>query len=144
MSQQYILTDSCFWISLVDANDSHSPTAHTLYPDICKQKLIIPWPCMFETLDTRLARNKRAFIGFLDEIKKLDVMYLNDSDYQSKALREIETRNVKGGHSYSLVDCIIREIIKDDTIKLDYFITYNLKDFIDVCSIRGLDILPAI
>jgi hypothetical protein len=41
----------------------------------------------------------------------------------------------------SLVDTVIREMLSDESLKIDYLITFNIKDFIDVCSRRNITIL---
>ncbi|MGB1204020.1 MAG: hypothetical protein ACPG5B_00150 [Chitinophagales bacterium] len=41
----------------------------------------------------------------------------------------------------SLVDMIIRNILKDINIRVDYLVTDNTRDFADVCAMRGVEII---
>ena len=41
----------------------------------------------------------------------------------------------------SLVDVIIRLILDDPTVKIDYLVTFNVGDFSDVCQRRNIVIL---
>ena len=36
---------------------------------------------------------------------------------------------------------VIREMISDIDMRIDYLVTFNVKDFADVCAIRGVEIL---
>ena len=41
----------------------------------------------------------------------------------------------------SVVDSVIREIITDINVKIDYLITFNIKDFQDLCALRRIEII---
>jgi len=40
-----------------------------------------------------------------------------------------------------LTDGVIREILKDINVKINYLITYNAPDFKDICDQRFVDII---
>ncbi len=39
-----------------------------------------------------------------------------------------------------MVDCLIRLIIEDENVKVDYLVTFNVRDFHDVCMKRGIEL----
>lgn len=45
------------------------------------------------------------------------------------------------GNNKSLVDNIIRLMLDDDTLRIDGLITFNARDFYDVCAIRNIELI---
>jgi hypothetical protein len=42
----------------------------------------------------------------------------------------------------SLVDCLIRVMLEDTNIRINYLATYNNSDFYDVCATRNIELIP--
>ncbi|WP_282019172.1 hypothetical protein [Salegentibacter mishustinae] len=140
--QKYILTDTCFWIGLIDDTDQHHTESSTLSELISDSNIILPYPCLYETVNTKLTRNKKRLALFEKLINKENVTLISDSKYRKMALDKVFERNNKyDDYSHSLVDAVLREMIKDVDIQIDYLISFNEKDFIDVCVKRNIQIL---
>lgn len=140
--QKYILTDTCFWIGLIDDTDQHHIESSKLSDVIAESNIILPYPCLYETINTKLTRNKKRLALFEKLISKENVTLISDSKYRKMALDLVFERNNKyDDYSHSLVDAVLREMLKDVDIQIDYLISFNEKDFIDVCVKRNIQIL---
>ena len=139
--KNYILTDTGFWIGLIDPTDQYSENAQTISELINDNKIIFPWPCLYETLRTKYCK-RRDRINILEKtIKSFNVKILDDSEYREFAL-EKTIENIKLNKSFhSLADNVIRGILSDINIKIDYLVTFNKRDFIDICLKRQIEIL---
>jgi hypothetical protein len=136
-----ILTDSCFWLGLIDSGDQHHGDSVAVAGLIDNYQIVIPWPCLYETVSTHLVRRRSQLILLEKLISKPNIVLFDDSGYKEEALEEILLLNRLSGYSYSLTDGVIREILKDINIKIDYFVTFNNADFADVCAKREIEII---
>ena len=68
-------------------------------------------------------------------------MLLEDSKYKDEALKQVFTYNRKAGFTFSLTDSVIREILKDINVTVNYLVTYNERDFKDICDQRLIEII---
>ncbi|MBI4647057.1 MAG: hypothetical protein HY738_10830 [Bacteroidia bacterium] len=74
-------------------------------------------------------------------IKSPLVKIIEDNEYRESALEKTIT-NIKLSKSFhSLTDNVIREILSDINIKIDYLVTFNKRDFIDICNKRQIEII---
>lgn len=62
---------------------------------------------------------------------------INDSKYLTSAMK----LTFEKGNNKSLVDNIIRLMLDDDTLRIDGLITFNARDFYDVCAIRNIELI---
>jgi len=85
------------------------------------------------------SREKTAY--FENILKKPKVELIDDNIYKNIALNEVFVFNRKHGHSHSLADAVIREILKDINLKVNYLATFNNKDFKDLCDRRQIEII---
>ena len=136
-----ILVDTGFWIALYNERDGYHNDAEELFQLIVDTNIIIPWPTLYETINTRLAKNYKGINKFEKIIKMPNTMLLEDVEYKERALQFSIENSTKAIRPISLVDAIIREIIEDVNINIDYLITYNRGDFIDLCQKRKVEIL---
>lgn len=136
-----ILTDSCFWLGLVDNKDQHHSDAKTIVDLIENNTIIIPWPCLYETISTHLARRRERLLFFEEIISKPNIVLLDDNIYKYEALKQVFQFNRLSGFTYSLTDSVIREILKDVNVKINYLVTFNEPDFKDVCDQRLIEII---
>ena len=135
-----VLADSCYWLGLIDPTDQHHDTAIAIAELIRGQQIILPWPCLYETISTRQARHRERLLKLQILLTNPHVILFNDSNYQQNALDEVFAFN-RLGFTYSLTDSVIREILKDVNINVNYLATFNNKDFEDVCQIRQIEIV---
>jgi len=138
-----ILTDSCFWIALFDpsSNIEEHQKAMDIADIVEQENILIPWPTLYEFVNTRLARRQDNLLRFHQFLKKPNVQLIDDTPYKNTALVNTFEQTQHKYLSYSLVDQILREIILDPNLKFNFLVTFNERDFQDVCHYRGIKIL---
>jgi hypothetical protein len=102
--------------------------------------VVIPWPIMYETLRTRMARNRRSMQGLEVYLKRPHLNFLDDSPYREGALDQSLSFSLRGFRPLSMVDCLIRLILEDVNVMVHYLATFNDRDFRDVCQKRRIEI----
>lgn len=139
-----ILVDTGFWFALLGTRqDELKPIAEKIFERIKQNQdtLIIPFPTLYETVNTKLLRdkNKAAADWFLAQLntnplflKVYDDVYRDDAFAITCSIRN---------RGISLVDNILRVMMDDDSRKIDALITFNTGDFVDVCTRRGIDLI---
>ena len=75
-------------------------------------------------------------------LKNERIQRIDDSVYRETVFNELFHHNKNLPTNYSIVDFILREMLKDINLKLDYLITFNKSDFEDICQIRQIEIYP--
>lgn len=136
-----ILTDTCFWIGLLDPTDQYYESSNTIADLLENNTIIIPWPCLYETISTHLSRRREQLLLLETYISKPNIQLLEDNNYKTEALKQVFQFNRNLGFTYSLTDSVLREIIKDINIKINYLVTFNEPDFKDVCDQRLIEII---
>ncbi len=128
-----VLADTCFWIAAFDSREKEHKKAESLLRNIRKGVILMPWPVMYETWGTRLVKNEpmlRAFRSIFQE----KVFRVNDSDYRVSCLLDA----LSDKRPLSLVDRIVRKVLQDEKYRITQLLTFNQKDFSDVCGTRIL------
>lgn len=140
-----VLTDTGLWIAFHDASDEHHDAAKQTLELISRFRLLMPWPIYYEVLRTRFVR-RRDWMSSLDRLeKKLNIFRVDDSPYRERALGVALSEGVIGKRSLSLVDVVIRLIMEDSKYRVHDLITFNVKDFVDVCRKQRIEIFaPAV
>jgi predicted nucleic acid-binding protein len=142
MARASILIDSSFWIALYTPED---PIMHQRALDWVEEVennlTLIPWPTLYEFVNTRLARRKEYLYSFEKALLKPNVLKISDEPYKSVALQNVFVLNKTRLASISLVDEVLRQMILDVTLKIDFFITFNSVDFKYPCQIANVSIL---
>jgi predicted nucleic acid-binding protein len=133
-----ILVDTGFWFALYDSRDRYHDSALSLAEYLNPHWLIVPWPSLYETLNTRFVRRKNWLRSFEAAIHRDNVILLPDGSYRESALIDVFSNDLQQGKPYSLVDLIIREMLSDKAIRIDAMITFNFVDFIDICAKRNI------
>jgi predicted nucleic acid-binding protein len=129
-----ILIDTCFWFAVYNREDQYHKGAVEIYNQIQNAKILIPWPTLYELLNTRFIKNTILVDRFELLLKKPNVERIDDKDYRSLAIEEVvvlKRRNI------SLVDSVIRQILIDHRMKIDYLVTFNEGDFLDILKKRS-------
>lgn len=134
-----VITDTCFWLGLVDPSDQYHEMSNTVADLIEGLDIIFPWPCLYETISTHLTKRRERLLYLEEYINKPNIILFDDTQYKTNALKEVFHLNRIAGFTYSLTDSVIREILKDATIKINYLATFNNSDFEDICQIRKID-----
>jgi len=136
-----VLTDTCFWLGLVDPTDQYHQMSNAVAELIDGYQIIFPWPCLYETISTHLTRRRERLLYLEEFIKKPEIILFDDTTYKTNALEEVFLLNKTAGFTYSLTDSVIREILKDINIRINYLVTFNNNDFEDLCQLRQIEIV---
>ena len=134
-----IIVDSCYWIALYDAREEDHAWAEDTWNKLQNgNKFLVPYPTMYEFINTRLMRREKNVLFFKKLFDSDVVIRISDENYKEDALRvTLETT----GRALSLVDMTIRLMIADDTIKKHALLTLNVGDFCDLCWAKNIEIV---
>jgi predicted nucleic acid-binding protein len=135
-----VIVDSGFWFALYDPGDTYHKRATEIVRYLDVSNTIIPFPTLYESINTKFMKNMVAKVAFENMLKSSNVTIVHDELIKEDALRITFTDESKK-RNLSLVDNIIRLILDDTNYKIDYLITFNKKDFIDICQRRTIGIL---
>jgi predicted nucleic acid-binding protein len=135
-----VAVDSGFWFALYDPNDTYYTKAINLVKYLNTSNVIIPFPTLYESINTKFMKNTVAKVEFENILKRSNVTIVSDEPIKANALRVTFTDESKK-RNLSLVDNIIRLILDDVNYNINYLITFNRKDFIDICQKRNIEIL---
>lgn len=137
-----VIVDTGVWISFADKRDR--PVSDEAIENIIKylkpHSIIFLWPIAYETLRTRMVRKKSDLKNFEDLLSSLKLEWIDDSAYRMDAL-DLTFSSAKRGRELSMVDCLIRIFISDRKNKVDNLLTFNDKDFHDVCAANRVNLL---
>ncbi len=142
-----ICADSGFWIGLYDERDQFHIAAVNHYRNYFgnrPNKLLIPWPTTYEFISSRMTEGPRgkAKISALERDwktleSKSQLVFLSDEAFRELAIRECFDECARPQSQYrglSLVDRVIRLMLTDVNLRWDALITFNLRDFADICT----------
>ena len=135
-----IIADTGFWFALYEPRDKYHSEANTIAKLIEEQNILLPWPCLYETINTRFSKRKDYMKSFEIFLNKANVNLIDDEEYKERALKLAFEYSTIGKRTFSLVDIILREILADNSYKIDYLLTFNNGDFIDICDKRKIQI----
>lgn len=139
---QNVLIDSCFWFALFNSSDQYNKIAEDIYNVIEKHKLLIPWPTLYETLNTKFVKNSNHFDPMQRILSQNNIVKLDDTQYKSNALNTLD-KYIKMNKHYSLVDLVIRFMLEDINLRVEALVTFNLRDFQDLCYARSIQLIDS-
>ena len=93
----------------------------------------MPYPSLYEAINTRLVRNQR---GQADNLfayfnKREKVVFIADDVYCERAFEAVQFY-LRQGKTYSLVDMVIRLMMEDVNLGQMVVMTFNVEDFVGV------------
>lgn len=125
-SNQYVLCDSGFWISLYyplkDPKATEEAQALAELIDNCI--ICIPWPTMYEFLNSKLSKTG-GMLEFQKAVHSSNKILISDSKYKEDALVNLFQANRDTPNDVSLVDEVLKLIINDRDYRFDYFISVD-------------------
>jgi predicted nucleic acid-binding protein len=137
-----ILVDTGIWYALCDSKDQavSREIVDDIYARLRVHSVVIPWPIAYETLRSQFVRNRLALERFERELKSPNTVLIDDAPYREDALALSIESSLRRGRPLSMVDCIIRLLIDDVKMKIRYLVTFNARDFADVCRKRQIEL----
>lgn len=136
-----LLVDSGFFFALFNPRDQHHSEACEKQEWLEIASVVVPWPILYETVNTRFTRSPDRIARFESIVHdRRRTEFVDDSPYREDALDQVLVRS-KQGHPISLVDAVLNSILADDKVRIDAMLTFNASDFIGVCSAKGVEIL---
>jgi len=136
-----IITDTGFWYALYDKRDQHHEKANELAEYLELGNILLPFPTLYESINTRFTRRKEWVKEFYKVIKKDNVVFIEDVEYKNDALNLSFENTINLNRPISLVDSVIRLMLDDKNLKVDYLITFNPGDFFDICKKRKIKLI---
>lgn len=135
-----VIIDSGFWFALYDkSEEERHKKAIGIFDKIKETKIIMPWPTLYEILKTKFTKNQISMTQFELLLKRTNITRLSDEVYKDAALEETFQESLHRHRPISFVDIIIRNIISDVKNKIDYLVTFNEKDFVDIIKKRKIE-----
>ncbi len=136
-----VVVDTGFWYALYDAGDQYHAQAEEKDHLLQTANVLLPWPCLYETFNTRFARNKMAVTRFGVLVRQAHVVLLRDEPYREFALEAAISTALIGRRHIALVDMVIRLILEDVNVRKHGLLTFNPRDFSDVCRKHQIEML---
>ncbi len=138
---KYALADTGVWYGLSDNRDPWYTQAQEKSEYFDLFTIVIPWPTLYEILRTRFVKNICVLQQFEIFLKNHPIVYIDDAIYRNDALALSIESSLRKRRPLSMVDCLIRLIIDDPNVKIDYLLTFNQSDFTDACKKNRVEIL---
>jgi len=135
------LVDTSFWYAAFTEKDQHFIDAQAKLEQLMKLKYVLPWPVLYETVNSRLVQDPLRIKRFDSFLKRPNAMKLDDAEYKSQALEL--TLSLATGHKRrcSLVDNVLRLIIEDASNRIRCLFSYDHRDFADICMKRRVELI---
>lgn len=114
------------------------------------------YPGLYAFLDAQEARECGEGLAFfkrkteedmaesirLKELMRINgVLVVDDSGYREGALKEVFSDQFSKTKSLSLAGIVIRKMMEDVSLRINFLATFNQPDFEDVCRKRMVEIL---
>lgn len=135
-----VLVDTGFLIALLDERDRHHASARRLEEWLDFVPIVLPWPILYETVNTRLARRPQNLAKFGAIVRLPETLLLDDAPYREESLAAVLAPNPARG-PLSLVDAVLCNIIEDVKVPISAMLTFNDRDFLAVCQENDVELL---
>lgn len=132
--------DSGFFFALFDQRDSHHASAIEMEGWLERSPVVIPWPILYETINTRFVRRPPTIMRFEAILRRPDTELLDDSRYRRDAYEEILEQARRGYGARSLVDSVLCAVLADTNVRISAMLTFNQRDFASLCASRRIEI----
>lgn len=136
-----IIIDTGYWYALFDSRDKYHTDANNLAEYLEIGNILIPYPTLYESLNTRFSKRREWMEEFEKIILRENVTLIDDSDYKESALNLTFETTLLQNRPISLVDTVIRIMLDDKNLKVDYLLSFNIGDFFDICQKRRIQFI---
>ncbi|MDJ0904303.1 MAG: hypothetical protein QNJ55_36530 [Xenococcus sp. MO_188.B8] len=127
---------------MYDERYSYHKNALLLFDYLDPHRILIPWPSLYETLNTRFVRRENWLADFKAVINNKNTIHVQEKNINIMQLSQFFLQS-KSYKKYSLVNLIIREILLDVDLRIDALITFNIADFEDICWKRNIELFDS-
>ena len=138
-----IIIDSGFWFALYDPRDANHRNANNISEYLTLGNILMPYPTLYETINSRFAKRVHWMNEFENLVYQRNVNFIDDSDYKDEAINLTFNTNNLPIYAISLVDMTIRLMLDDNRLNIDYLISFDRHDFIDVCHKNFIEIISS-
>lgn len=140
-SSNALLVDSGFFFALFDPRDQHHADACEKQDWLEELSVVVPWPILYETINTRFVRRPATIVRFESILRARDTVLLDDSPYRFEAYEDVFARAKARRNAMSLVDAVLCAILADTNVHIDAMLTFNSIDFDGICREQGVELL---
>jgi predicted nucleic acid-binding protein len=134
-----VIIDTGFWYAFYNARDQHHQLAEQKADLLETSNILLPWPCLYETFNTRFAKNVTAVKSFEALLQQPHIVRISDISYREAALKAVLTTITS--RRIALVDMVIRLILDDINVRKHGLLTFNQSDFSDLCRKHQIEML---
>jgi predicted nucleic acid-binding protein len=135
------MLDTGFLYALFDPRDSKHSEAAEKSEEVESLPIAIPWPCLYETMNTRFVKQPARVHAFDSLLKSPRAALIDDTDYRDQAYGLAIESSAARRRPLSLTDMVMRLILDDVNVRIGYLFTFNPGDFADVCRRRSIEML---
>ena len=134
-----LLVDTGFFFALHTKSDPYHVDAESKKNLLDTSQLILPWPVLYETLNTKFVGTLGAIDWFDRLVQSPTTLLLDDTGYRDACYQTVLSESSRK-RRLSLVDTILRSIIEDTNVRVARILTFNHRDFVDVCQQHQVEI----
>ena len=135
-----VLVDTGFFIALFNERDQHHASARRLEEWLDFVPIVLPWPILYETVNTRLARQPQNLAKFGAIVRLPETLLLDDAPYREDSFAAVLAQNPARG-PLSLVDAVLCNVIEDVNVPISAMLTFNDRDFLAVCHENNVELI---
>ena len=133
-----LIVDTGFWIAYYEPRDTYHEQAIKKASLFDRANILLAWPVLYETLNTRFVRRPNYVRDLENVVRRPGVEILDDTPFRERAYTLTLKEALRGKRPLSLTDTIIRLMLESPNIKTDYILTFNIKDYCDICAKRSI------
>ena len=135
-----VLVDTGFFVALFNERDQHHASARRLEEWLDFVPIVLPWPILYETVNTRLARRPQNLAKFGAIVRLPETLLLDDAPYREDSFAAVLAQNPARG-PLSLVDAVLCNVIEDVNVPISAMLTFNDRDFLAVCHENNVELI---
>ena len=123
-----LLVDTSFLYALHNDRDPFHESAKAKQNWLDDLPVILPWPVLYETLNTRFVGRPGTMDWFDRLVLSPSTELLDDSPYRNACYDSVHA-TARRGRRLSLVDTVLRAIIEDSSVAVGALLTFDPRDF---------------
>ena len=140
-SSHRLLVDTGFFFALFNPKDQYHDDACEKQEWLEHLSVVMPWPILYETINTRFVRQAETVARFESIMRAPDTEFLDDNPYRFEVYRDTIEQAKTRRHAMSLVNSVLYAILNDINVRIDAMLTFNSRDFAEICRIQKVELL---